>query len=112
MRKSTLYTTKPGWVSEKVGVQSVLWFCYRLLPLDACTYFLCPSLPLDRERKLFLQLGLSFFLFGLINNGERSIQCQCALISAYHISSAVRDNTFCSTRPRPALNTQRHHRIL
>jgi len=54
------------------GVQSDLQFAVdrRLLTLNF----------LDRERKLFRQLGFSFFLFGLINNGRCSIPCHSDVI--------------------------------
>ena len=61
------------------------------------------------SRGLLRRLGLSFFLFGLINNGTPKFQLHhCHLIH----SSALCHHPLRRSRPRPAIHAEGHHRLL
>jgi hypothetical protein len=66
----------------------------------------------EHERRLFRKLGLSFFLFGLINNGMLVFSIHRSIFSEALFLSSLCDNSLSSTRPGPAINSQRHHSIL
>ena len=61
------------------------------------------------SRALLRRLGLTFFLFGLINNGTLNSQLLCLCLTPH---SALCHHPLRRTRPGPALHAQRHHRLL
>lgn len=58
------------------------------------------------------RLGASFFLFGLINNGEPIPRLPCVVRSSPTCYSTLRYHPLCGTRPRPTINAEGNNRIL
>jgi hypothetical protein len=61
-------------------------------------------------KSLFFKLGLSFFFFGLINNG--TLRILAALNFALNFHSTLCDNTFRRSGPGTSIDTKGDHSIL
>lgn len=70
----------------------------------------CSSTSFTGWRRKLLKLGSSFFLFGLINNGECP-HVSCVGAKAV-VSSSICHHPLRCTRPSTTIYSQRHHRIL
>ena len=66
---------------------------------------------LENERRLLQRLGLSFFLFGLINNGKNYANFQTSLTSWAYYSSLCHYHVSCA-RSCTSFHTQRDHCFL